>query len=226
MQGTSRRLSDCPRNVEACNKWFHRLQNNLLKCGVGYAAAAAMTSLLAILPAVAQQPLPRPDPTGDWLVANKCARIKVADCGGQMWGVVDWEATPGGVDGKNPDPNLRSRPTLGMPILLGMVRTQPNHWDGQIYNSEDGHTYSANISLLNPGMLRVQGCFLGFLCGGENWTRADPADLTPNTPVRGAQTPASPAQPPNNRRAANAPPHPDVAEDVCLKLFGPARLPH
>jgi len=182
--------------------------------------AVALAAALVLVPAAAQQTgsLP-PDPTGDWLVANKYARIKIADCGGQMWGVVDWEATPGGFDRRNPDPHLRSRPTLGMPILLGMKRSQSNQWDGQIYNAEDGHTYSANISLLNPNMLRVQGCVLGFLCGGENWTRADPSELPENAQAR------TPQRPQNNRRAANAP-HPRDANDVCLRLFGPSRLPH
>ena len=53
------------------------------------------------------------DPTGEWLVAKQFARIKIADCDGRLWGVVAWEAQPGGMDKKNPDPNLRSRPTLG-----------------------------------------------------------------------------------------------------------------
>ena len=186
--------------------------------------AVALSAGLAVIPAAAQQPPSQPDPTGEWLVANTYARIKIADCGGQMWGMVAWEATPGGVDRKNPDPKLRSRPTLGMPILLGMTRSQPNQWDGQIYNSEDGHTYSASISLLNPNLLRVQGCFLGFLCGGENWTRVDPAELPPNAQARAPQ--ARPMQSANNRRAAAPRPQPDGTDDVCLRLFGPARLPH
>jgi uncharacterized protein (DUF2147 family) len=159
----------------------------------------------------------QPDPTGEWLVAKKLARIKIADCGGQMWGVVQWEAQAGGIDRNNPDPNLRSRPTLGMPILLGMKQSKPNQWDGEIYNSEDGHTYSANIALLNPNTLRVQGCFLGFLCGGENWTRFED---NPDT----AQARAAPPATNNRRPAANIPP--ETSDDVCLRLFGPTRLPH
>ena len=113
-----------------------------------------------------------PDPTGEWLVAKKVASIRIADCDGKLWGVVASEANPG-TDSKNPDPKLRSRPTLGMPILLGMARSKYNQWDGEIYNSEDGHTYSANIGLVSANVLKVQGCFLGFLCGGENWTRVE-----------------------------------------------------
>jgi uncharacterized protein (DUF2147 family) len=163
-----------------------------------------------------------PDPTGEWLVAKAVARIRIVDCERRLWGVVSWEATPA-VDKNNPDRNLRLRPTLGMPVLLGMVQTKENRWQGQIYNSEDGHTYSANISLVNPDTLRVQGCFLAVLCGGENWTRVQPPDTS------------NASQPPNSRstnsqpsRSAGSPPdYPTESDqDVCLRLVGPPGLPH
>jgi len=180
--------------------------------------------------ASAQQMPFAPDPTGEWLVEKKIARIKIADCDGKMWGVVNWEATPG-VDRKNPDPNLRNRPTLGMPILLGMVQSKPNQWDGQIYNSEDGHTYSADIKLLNPDTLRVEGCFLGFLCGGENWTRVPPESPPDNAhapPPKNSPPPkptqARPGQP-NSRNTAANPPQPEP-DDVCLRLVGTPGFTH
>jgi uncharacterized protein (DUF2147 family) len=159
-----------------------------------------------------------PDPTGEWLVAKKVASIRIADCGGQLWGAVASETRPG-IDSKNPDPNLRTRPTLGMPVLLGMTRTKVNEWDGQIYNAEDGHTYSANISLANPNVLRVQGCFLGFLCGGEDWTRVEQPPAPPAGPARPA-----PPQARSRQQPANNPPAP--ADEVCLSVFGPAWLTH
>ena len=112
------------------------------------------------------------DATGEWLVAERTARISIADCGGALWGVVSWEADPGGVDEKNPDATKRSRPTLGMPILLGMTVSGTNRWAGQIYNSENGKTYSGGLTLITPDLLRVRGCVFLILCGGENWTRA------------------------------------------------------
>ena len=169
---------------------------------------ASVAGLVLINSAPSAQPARSPTgPTGEWLVAKQVARIKIADCDGRLWGVVAWEAQPGGIDKKNPDPNLRSRPTLGMPILLGMTPSKGGRWDGQIYNSEDGHTYSANISLVDPNTLRVQGCFLGFLCGGENWTRFETADVTAST--------QRPSKPPAKKTAAAPPPEP--SEDVCSK---------
>jgi uncharacterized protein (DUF2147 family) len=159
----------------------------------------------------------QPDPTGEWLVAQRIARIKIVDCAGHLWGVVAWETQPG-TDTKNPDPKLRSRPTLGMPVLLDMAPTRPNKWEGNIYNAQNGQTYTANISLSDPNTLRVQGCVLGFLCGGESWTRAQADDTVGRAP---AQTPAKP--PAGGRRTAT--PHPP-ADDVCSRVLGSAGLPH
>src|SRR5882672_6805338 len=39
-------------------------------------------------------------PEGEWLVAERTAQIKIADCGGMLWGIVSWEADPG-VDERN-----------------------------------------------------------------------------------------------------------------------------
>ncbi len=118
--------------------------------------------------------------TGEWLVKDKVAAITVDNCAGQMWGVVSWEKDPGGLDSNNPDPAKRRRPTLGMPVLLAMKPTLRNRWEGEIYNAQDGKTYSARITLANPNVLRVEGCLLGFLCGGEDWTR-----VSAENPIRG-----------------------------------------
>lgn len=129
--------------------------------------------LWGVLPAAAQQPQTAPPgPVGEWEVAKRVARITIADCDNRLWGVVSWEARPG-VDSKNSDERLRGRPTLGMPVLLGLRQTGANKWQGQIYNSEDGRTYDASISMRDENTLRVQGCFLGVLCGGESWTRVE-----------------------------------------------------
>jgi len=110
--------------------------------------------------------------TGEWLVADRTARISIADCGGALWGVVSWERDPGGVDEKNPDPDKRSRPILAMPVLIGMKASGPNQWAGQIYNSDNGKIYSGGLTLIAADVLRVRGCIFLILCGGENWTRA------------------------------------------------------
>ena len=131
-------------------------------------------ALSALFLAYCGQSLAAESPVGEWLVADKVARIAVAPCPDikdAMCGRISWTATPGGVDDKNPDPSKRDKPVLGLQILNTMKPTAPNRWEGEIYNAENGKSYKASISLESPDVLKVQGCVLGILCGGENWTR-------------------------------------------------------
>src|ERR1700742_363379 len=170
------------------------------------------------------------DPTGDWRLQDGVADIRVAECNGSMWGVVVWEKIPGGHDKNNPDVSKQNRPTLGMPILLDMKKTAgAEQWEGQVYNAKDGQTYSSKIKPVGPDQLEIQGCVLGFLCGGETWTRVAPP--IPSSPINSmakgtrpvgaapkpgvAATPAvkPPAQPGQKLAAA----HPaDPVGDICL----------
>ena len=115
------------------------------------------------------------DPTGDWRVADGVANIRVAQCNGNVWGAVAWEKTPGGRDTNNPDVSKQARPTLGMPILIDMKKKAGvDQWEGQVYNAKDGQYYSATITPVSNDELEIKGCVLGFLCGGETWTRVGP----------------------------------------------------
>ena len=129
------------------------------------------------------------DPTGDWLVADGVANIRVAECNGSMWGVVAWEKAPGARDKNNPDVSKQNRPTLAMPILIDMKKKPAvDAWEGQVYNAKDGQFYSSTIKPVGADRLEIQGCVLGFLCGGETWTRvAGPIPSSPaNSMAKGA----------------------------------------
>lgn len=123
-------------------------------------------------------------PEGEWWVHDKQARIKIADCAGVLWGVITWEAKPG-KDDHNPDPAKRARPMHGVPIILGMKSSGPNKWSGEIYNSAFGQTVSGGVALPSDDTLRITGCVLGFLCGGENWTRATDVAAATTTSIPG-----------------------------------------
>ena len=185
------------------------------------------------------------DPTGDWRVADGVANIRVAECNGSMWGVVAWEKTPGGRDSNNPDVSKQNRPTLAMPILIDMKK-QPavDLWEGQVYNAKDGQFYSSKIKPVGSDQLEIQGCVLGFLCGGETWTRvagpipsspvnsmAKGAPKTTTAPARSAtagapKTTASigQAKTPGQKPATNGQPA-DPVGDICL-LPDIARFAH
>jgi uncharacterized protein (DUF2147 family) len=136
---------------------------------------ACVTALLAALPAKAQNGL---DPSGIWLTQAGDAKVRVSKCGAGICGVVVWLKDPidpatgkPHVDDKNPNPALKRRPMIGLPLFSGMHATGPNRWSGQIYNADDGSTYASNVSVSAPDILKVEGC-VGAFCGGENWTRS------------------------------------------------------
>ena len=118
------------------------------------------------------------EPTGVWLTQAGDARVRVSKCGGGICGTIAGLRDPidpatgkTQVDDKNPDPNLRKRPMIGLPLFSGMQPVAAGKWSGQIYNADDGSTYASSISVTGPDTLRVEGC-VGALCGGETWTRA------------------------------------------------------
>jgi uncharacterized protein (DUF2147 family) len=199
---------------------LHRPRKSIVKSGI----FAGLVLLSGAMPALAL------DPTGDWRVADGVATIRVAQCNGSMWGVVVWEKEPGGRDSNNPDASKRNRPTLGMPILLDMKKKPgSDQWEGQVYNAKDGQTYSSTIAPTDPNHLEIRGCVLGFLCGGETWTRVGPP--IPSSPVNsmardGTRSPA-PAPAPNTKSSSASAPtsraagqkhaavH-DAVGDICL----------
>jgi uncharacterized protein (DUF2147 family) len=167
------------------------------------------------------------DPTGDWLVADGVAHIRVAECNGNMWGAVAWEKEPGGVDEHNPDVSKRSRPTLGIAVLSNMKKKSGvDQWEGEVYNANDGKTYSSTIKPVGSDKLEIQGCVLGFLCGGETWTRiAGPIPSSPtNTVAKGAKPPVPPkttgtmaaAPKTSGQKQAATPSAPADVGDICL----------
>ena len=117
------------------------------------------------------------EPTGVWLTQAGDARVRVSKCGGGICGVIvglkqpiDPATGKPQVDDKNPNPALKSRPMIGLPLFSGMRATGPGKWSGRIYNADDGSTYASNVSVTGADTLRVEGC-VGALCGGETWTR-------------------------------------------------------
>jgi uncharacterized protein (DUF2147 family) len=78
-------------------------------------------------------------------------------------------------DQRNKDPALRNRPMLGLQILTLRPSEQPHVLDGDIYNPQDGNTYSGYIEMLGPDMVRLNGCVLfNVICRGEDWVRVIP----------------------------------------------------
>ena len=126
---------------------------------------------------------------GTWLTQSGVAQVKIAPCvdpkTGALCGTIVGLVNPKGPNGsvvapetvtdyRNPDPALRSRKMLGMPLIWGFkTGSDPNTFEaGKIYNGENGKIYSANISLQPDGKLRLRG-YVGSPMFGETqvWTR-------------------------------------------------------
>lgn len=118
-------------------------------------------------------------PLGVWNTAQGKGRVRITDCGGALCGNLIWLAEPTDEQGqpkrdiRNKDTARRNRPLIGVPILISMKKDQENRWRGNIYNAEDGETYTAYLTVENAGQLKVQGCILmGAVCRDQSWTRA------------------------------------------------------
>jgi uncharacterized protein (DUF2147 family) len=137
------------------------------------AAAILSVVVLSTSPAVAA------DLVGTWLTENGRSRVRIADCGGALCGTIVWLKEPNDpetgkpkTDKNNADAGKRSRPLIGVPIVLSMKPSGADKWTGQVYNAEDGKTYSGNITAQGPNALKLEGCALGgLICKGQSWTR-------------------------------------------------------
>ena len=135
------------------------------------------------------------DVTGEWFVEDKTTVIRVQPCPAGMCGYIAWGTGPaGGTDKNNADPTKRNRTLLGMQFITMKASATPNRFEGEIYNAKDGKTYSGSLTLVNEKTLRIEGCVLGFLCGGENWARAkcDEAQAA-SAPPGGKSRPPTPS---------------------------------
>jgi uncharacterized protein (DUF2147 family) len=120
------------------------------------------------------------DANGTWLTQGGLSRIKIADCSGALCGGIVWLKEPNDEAGKpktdknNPDAAKKTKPLIGTLIVLGMKPSGAGKWTGQVYNAEDGKTYSGNITMTGDNSLQLQGCALGgLLCKSQTWTRAN-----------------------------------------------------
>lgn len=79
------------------------------------------------------------------------------------------------VDRDNPDPDLKSRPLLGLLMLEGFSCYGGSVWKGgRIYDPDNGKLYKCKMTLTDPNRLEVRG-YIGISWIGrtEVWTRPD-----------------------------------------------------
>ena len=121
------------------------------------------------------------DPTGTWLTEEGKATVRIAACGPALCGTIvslkeanDPDTGKPKTDKNNAEAGLRNRPMVGVPIVLGMKPSgTASKWSGQVYNAEDGKTYSGNLTLQDANTIKLEGCVMSFICKAATWTRAN-----------------------------------------------------
>lgn len=112
------------------------------------------------------------EPTGVWMRSSGSSKIRIESCGAALCGTVVWEKAPR-KDVYNPDPAKRDEPVTGRRVLLGMKPSGDGQWKGEVYNAEDGKTYTGYITLTGADQLKLQGCVLGgLICKSDTWSRS------------------------------------------------------
>jgi uncharacterized protein (DUF2147 family) len=104
--------------------------------------------------------------------------VRIVNCGGALCGNLVWLKQPNDpatgrpkTDKHNADASKQSRPLLGVPVVLAMKPSGPGQWSGEVYNAEDGKTYSGSFTLTGPDTADLKGCVLSILCKSQTWTR-------------------------------------------------------
>jgi len=135
-----------------------------------FALAAVLT--LAAGPALAADPV-----EGEWLTQGGGAKVRIGACPGaadRMCGAISWlkpPTNPKATDANNPDPKLKSRPILGLPLIRSFKQAAPGRWTGgKIYDPNSGKTYDSKMSINPDGTLKVDGCVL-VICQAQTWRR-------------------------------------------------------
>lgn len=137
-------------------------------CAIGLA-------LIALAPARAA------DPLGTWLTGDKKGKVHIVNCGGAICGNLVWlqepidpETNKPKLDKNNADAGKKTRPLIGVPIVLSMKPNGEATWQGQVYNAEDGNTYSGSFTMTGANSAQLKGCVMGgLICKTQTWTKTN-----------------------------------------------------
>jgi uncharacterized protein (DUF2147 family) len=152
------------------------MMNRGVAAGVLWLSVIAFSALAPKLagPAFAAEPL------GTWYTADKDSQVRIVNCGGGLCGALVWLKEPNDpatgrpkTDKNNADASKRGRPLLGVEIVLAMKPSGTNQWSGEVYNAQDGKTYSGSFTMTGANTAELKGCVMSVICKSQTWTRAN-----------------------------------------------------
>lgn len=122
------------------------------------------------------------DILGVWMNEDKDAHVKIYQEGDKYFGKIVWIKDPidpetgePKLDKHNPDPELKTRPSLGIQLLTNFVWDGDEWDDGDIYDPKNGKTYSCYMKFPDEtdlDTLKIRG-YVGISLLGRTtyWTR-------------------------------------------------------
>jgi uncharacterized protein (DUF2147 family) len=105
---------------------------------------------------------------GTWLKDDNAFKVRIEKQSDRFYGKMIWVERNHWADGSpkkdhlNPDPKLRARSYIGIPVVLGLKYDGDDTWnDGKIYDPESGKTYDCRITLVNRNRAEIRA-YIGF----------------------------------------------------------------
>jgi uncharacterized protein (DUF2147 family) len=137
---------------------------------------SVIVSSLWLAAAHAQSGSPPPNSAdallGRWLTDNGNLEIEIARCGDALCGTVTKVLANRSMSGSGEMVAADKRSPLGMTILKDFSPSGEGEWKGEIYNRENGKTYSCKLSIGGPDQLILRP-YIGLPLFGKTlvWTR-------------------------------------------------------
>jgi len=100
--------------------------------------------------------------------SKKGTIVSITRVGEELHGEVVGMRKRARLDRKNPDPELRERPVVGMQLLKD-YRFKNGAWRGRLYDPGSGGTYSSYMKINDEGRLKLRG-YIGFSLLGKTQT--------------------------------------------------------
>lgn len=127
---------------------------------------------------------------GRWLTEEKTGVVEIYRCDSDtLCGRLLWlrirpkDDNHDALDLRNPAPELRARPLCGLVMMGGFRHASLNEWnDGWLYDPENGHTYSGEMTLRPDGTLRLRG-YIGISLFGRSETWTPWTEVLPRCPA-------------------------------------------
>lgn len=110
-------------------------------------------------------------PTGRWVTESGNLEIEIAPCEQKLCGKVTQVLANRSMS--DPNAEIATPPALGLEILKGFADAGDGEWEGEIFNRENGKTYSCVLRLVDADRLEVRP-YVGIHLLGKTqiWRRA------------------------------------------------------